>query len=79
MLGYALFPLMHNVQTQIRPLDQAMNDSVGSVPMKLLPSRVIDCPRVKCSVSPFSSSCPDNKYCNSFLSTSFLSLLVSVN
>ena len=34
-----------------------MDDSVSSVQMKLLPSRVIDCPQVECSASHFSGSC----------------------
>ena len=58
MLGRAFIPLMWDAQKQLRYLDQAMNDSIGSVPMKLLPSRVIDFPRVECSASLFSCSCP---------------------
>ena len=46
------------IQKQICSLDGAMNLSVCSVPMKLFPSRVIDCPRVECSVSPFSGNYP---------------------
>ena len=49
---------MRDAEKRLRYLDQAMNDSVGSVQMKLLSSRVIDCPRVECSASPFSGSCP---------------------
>ena len=65
MLGRALIPLMRDAQKQLQYLEQAMNDSVGSVQMKLLSSRVIDCPQVQCSASPFSGSCPflNDKMC----------------
>ena len=58
MLGCALIPLMQDAQKQLRCLHQAMNDSISSIQMKLLPSWFIDCPRVEWSVSPFSGSCP---------------------
>ncbi|KAI0213683.1 hypothetical protein LSAT2_001257 [Lamellibrachia satsuma] len=49
---------IEDAQKQLRYLDRAMNDSVGSIQMKVLPSRVINCPQVECSASPFSGNCP---------------------
>ena len=56
MLGCALIPPMWDAQKQLCYLDQAMNDSVGSIQMKLLPSHIIDSPQVRCSASPFPGS-----------------------